>query len=82
MSIYLLVSFNNTEHSVPDILNLSVKGVKAQAFQTALSEREVSVSTKSACSTDNTPSRSVLTVTGGRKLARYFLADQSLSFNH
>lgn len=70
LSIYPLVSFNSSEHSVAHILNLSVKGVKAQAFQAALSEREVCISTKSACSTDNTPSRSVLAVTGSRELAR------------
>jgi len=70
LSNYPLVSFNSTEHSVAHILNLSIKGVKAQAFQAALSDQEVCVSTKSACSTDNTPSRSVLTVTGSRELAR------------
>lgn len=70
LSAYPLVAFNCTEHSIPHILNLSVKGVKAQAFQAALSDQEVCISTKSACSTDNTPSRSVLTVTGSRELAR------------
>lgn len=70
LSAYPLVAFNSTEHSIPHILNLSIKGVKAQAFQAALSDREVCVSTKSACSTDNTPSRSVLTVTGSRDLAK------------
>jgi cysteine desulfurase len=70
LSAYPLVTFNCTEYSIPHILNLSVKGVRAQAFQAALSDQEVCVSTKSACSTDNTPSRSVLTVTGSRELAR------------
>ncbi|WP_303869164.1 cysteine desulfurase family protein [Acetobacterium wieringae] len=70
LSAYPLVAFNSTEHAIPHILNLSVKGVKAQAFQAALSDRKVCVSTKSACSTDNTPSRSVLTVTGSKDLAR------------
>lgn len=70
LSAYPLVAFNSTGHAIPHILNLSVKGVKAQAFQAALSDRKVCVSTKSACSTDNTPSRSVLTVTGSRDLAR------------
>ncbi|URN83192.1 cysteine desulfurase family protein [Acetobacterium wieringae] len=70
LSAYPLVTLNSTEHSIPHILNLSVKGVKAQAFQAALSDREVCISIKSACSTDSTPSRSVLTVTGSRDLAR------------
>lgn len=70
LSAYPLVTFNSTGHAIPHILNLSIKGVKAQAFQAALSDQEVCVSTKSACSTDNTPSRSVLTVTGSRDLAR------------
>ena len=67
---YPLVHINSTEYSVPHILNLSVKGIKAQAFQAALNDFDVYVSTKSACSTDNTPSRSVYTITGNRELAR------------
>ncbi|UYO61550.1 cysteine desulfurase [Acetobacterium wieringae] len=70
LSAYPLVAFNSTGHAIPHILNLSVKGVKAQAFQAALSDRKVCISIKSACSTDSTPSRSVLTVTGSRDLAR------------
>lgn len=70
LSAYPLVTLNSTEHSIPHILNLSVKGVKAQAFQAVLSDREVCISIKSACSNDSTPSRSVLTVTGSRDLAR------------
>ncbi len=70
LSAYPLVTFNSTEHSIPHIFNLSVKGVKAQAFQAALSDQEVCVSTKSACSSDHTPSRSVLSITGSRELAR------------
>lgn len=70
LNTYPLVHINSTEHSLPHILNLSVKGVKAQTFQTALNDCNVYVSTKSACSTDNTPSRSVLSITGNRELAR------------
>lgn len=70
LNTYPLVHINSTEHSVPHILNLSVKGIKAQAFQMALNDFDVYVSTKSACSTDNTPSRSVYTITGNRELAR------------
>ncbi|MBU4440089.1 MAG: cysteine desulfurase [Firmicutes bacterium] len=70
LSAYPLVHINSTNHSVPHILNLSVKGIKAQTFQAALNDFDVYVSTKSACSTDNTPSRSVYTITGNRELAR------------
>lgn len=67
---YPLVSINSTGHSLPHFLNISVKGVKAQIFQSQLNEFNVCVSTKSACSTDNTPSRSVYTITGNRELAK------------
>jgi len=67
---YPLIHINSTEDSLPHILNVSVKGVKAKIFQSMLSSYDVCVSTKSACSTENTPSRSVYAVTGNRELAR------------
>lgn len=68
---YPLVNINSTCRSVPHILNISVKGVKASLFQASLSENQVCISIKSACSTDTTPSRSVFSITGNRELARY-----------
>jgi cysteine desulfurase len=67
---YPLVHINSTEKSLPHFINLSVKGIKAEMFQEAFDELGVYVSTKSACSVPNTPSRAVYAVTGDKKIAR------------
>jgi len=67
---YPLVHINSTEKSLPHFLNVSVKEIKAEVFQSMLNEKGIYVSTKSACSVPNTPSRAVYAVTGDRKLAR------------
>ncbi|MDD5935572.1 MAG: cysteine desulfurase family protein [Clostridiales bacterium] len=71
LSAYPLVRFNSTEYSVPHILNLSVKGVKASLMQEALDQKGICVSTKSACSVKNSPSRAVYAVTKDKKNAMY-----------
>jgi cysteine desulfurase len=76
---YPLVRINSTEMSVPHILNLSVKGVKSKDFQQALNSKGVCVSTKSACSTPNTPSRAVYEVSKDRKNA---LSSWRISISH
>lgn len=63
------VRINSTERSIPYTLNISVKGIKAEIMREALEEEGFAVSTKSACSVLNTPSRSVLEVTKDRKAA-------------
>jgi len=67
---YPLVTINSTEASLPHFLNVSIKGVKAKTVQAMLNSYNVYVSTKSACSAENTPSRSVYAVTGSRERAR------------
>lgn len=69
LTAYPLVKINSTEKSVPHVLNLSVKGVKGTAFQQALSEREICVSVKSACSVETTMSRPVFAVSKDKKNA-------------
>lgn len=66
---YPLVRINSTEKSVPHIINLSIKGVKSKDFQQALDNHGVCISTKSACSVENTPSRAVYEVSKDRKNA-------------
>ena len=66
---YKKMRINSTGYSVPHILNLSIQGVKATAFQQALSEEGVCISVKSACSVQNAPSRPVYAVTGDKKNA-------------
>ncbi len=63
------VRFNSTNRSIPHILNISVRGVKAAVFQKALEEEGICVSIKSACSVLNSPSRPVYAVTKDKKNA-------------
>lgn len=76
---YPKVHINSPENAAPHILNLSIEGVKGTRFQQALSEKGVCVSVKSACSTDGTPSRSVLAVSHDRKHA---LSSWRISLSH
>ena len=73
------VRINSPRDAVPHILNLSVRDVKATAFQRALSERGVCVSVKSACSTEGTPSKAVYAVSRDRKNA---LSSWRISLSH
>ncbi len=76
---YPKVKINSTEHSVPFILNLSITGAKAEAFQAALAEKEIYLSTKSACCAPNTVSRPVYALTKDRKAA---LSTLRVSLSH
>ena len=63
------VQINSPADAVPHILNLSVVPVKGLDFQSALDEKEICVSVKSACSVPGTPSRAVFAVSRDRKRA-------------
>lgn len=76
---YPLVKINSTNKSIPHILNVSVKGVKSIKFQETLNSHGVYVSTKSACSVPNTPSRAVYEVYKDRKNA---LSSWRISLSH
>lgn len=76
---YPKVKINSTKNSVPFILNLSISGAKAEDFQSALAEREVYLSTKSACCAANTVSRPVYALTKNRKAA---LSTLRISLSH
>lgn len=79
LSQFNKVQINSTDQSVPYILNISIKGVKAVEFQAALEGYDVYVSTKSACSVQNTPSRAVYAITKDRKRA---IATLRISLSH
>ncbi len=79
LSKYKKVRFNSTNCSIPHILNISVQGVKAIAFQKALEEEGICVSIKSACSVLNSPSRPVYAVTKDKKNA---LCSWRISISH
>lgn len=63
------VSINSTEDSIPQILNISVQGIKGVEMQKKLDERGICVSVKSACSSDLLPSKAVMSVTRNKKRA-------------
>ena len=76
---YPLVRLNSPVHAVPHILNLSVAGVKGTQFRQILSESGVCVSVKSACSTEETPSKAVFAVSRDRKNA---MSSWRISLSH
>ena len=73
------VRINSPVSGSPYILNLSAKGVKATQFVAELDKRGICVSVKSACSTDNAPSRPVMAVSGDRQNA---LSSWRVSLSH
>ncbi len=79
LTAYPAVRINSQREGSPYILNLSVNGVKAALFKQALERYGVCVSVKSACSTENTPSRAVYAVTGDKKNA---LSSFRISLSH
>lgn len=79
LSAYPAVRINSPAGAVPHILNVSVAGVKGSVFQQALSQRDVCVSVKSACSAEGTPSRAVFAVSRDRKNA---LSSWRISLSH
>ncbi|MGN0162303.1 MAG: cysteine desulfurase family protein [Candidatus Ornithomonoglobus sp.] len=76
---YTEVIFNTRERTLPHFINISVKGIKASQMQEELNKRGICVSTKSACSVPNTPSRAVYAITHDRKTA---LSSWRISLSH
>jgi len=73
------VRINSPADSSPYILNISVTGIKGVDFQSALNRHGICVSVKSACSTDNAPSRPVMAISRDKKNAIY---SWRISFSH
>ena len=69
LTIYDLVHINSTENSIPHTINFSLMKIKPETFIHALEEKEIYISTKSACSSTNTMSNSVYAVTKDRNLS-------------
>lgn len=73
------VTLNTRAKTLPHFVNLSIKGILAAKIQEQLSDRGICVSTKSACSVPNTPSRAVYAITHDRKAA---LSSWRISLSH
>ena len=68
ISKYEKVLINSNEHSIDQILNFSVLGVKPETFMHSLEENDVYISTQSACSSGNY-SKAVLALTNDMERA-------------
>jgi len=79
LSAYCHVTINSPDKGTPFILNVSIKGVKGEDFRSALDKKGVCISTKSACSAPNTPSRPVYAISKDRKNA---LSSWRISLSH
>ena len=73
LSSYNNVHINSTDKSIPHILNFSVTKIKPETFLHALEEKNIFISTKSACSKNNSKSNSVMAVTKNEDYANYSL---------
>ena len=70
---YLLVHINSTENSIPNTINFSLKKIKPETFLHAIDEKEVYISTKSACSSSNSMSNAVYALTKDEELSNHSL---------
>ena len=70
---YPLVHINSTDKSIPHTINFSLRNIKSETFVHALDEKEIYISTKSACSSSNSMSNSVYALTKDE-----YLSNQSL----
>ena len=69
LSTYEFVKINSTENSIPHTINFSLMKIKPETFIHALEEKEIYISTKSACSSSNTMSNAVYALTKNRDLS-------------
>ena len=76
---YPLVHINSTENSIPNTINFSLRKIKPETFLHALDEKDVYISTKSACSSSNSMSNAVYALTKDSELSNHSLRI-SLSF--
>lgn len=73
LSKYSKIIINSTENSIPNVLNFSVIGIKSETFLHALEEDNIYISTKSACSKENSMSKVVYALTKSEDRANYSL---------
>lgn len=74
------IKINSNEKCIANILNLSVIGVKPESLLHALEKHEIYISTQTACSSTNSLSKSVLSLTNDEERAKSSIRI-SLSYN-
>lgn len=60
---------NNNKHSINSTINFSIIGKKSSDIQKALSDKEIYVSTKSACSDVDGPSKAIMALSANKERA-------------
>ena len=73
LKTYPLVHINSTKNSIPNTINFSMKKIKPETFLHALDEKDVYISTKSACSSSNSMSNAVYALTKDEELSNHSL---------
>lgn len=63
------ISINSTNKSIPYIINLSINNIKPETFVHSLDLHDIYISTKSACSSEDSISDSVYAITKNREKA-------------
>lgn len=66
---YPNIHINSNDKCLPYILNLSVKGIKPETMLHALEEKEIYISTQTACSSNDSYSKAVYSLTNDKDLA-------------
>lgn len=70
LSIFSCININSPKHSIPNTLNISLKNIDAKKIVNYLEKNKIHLSTTSACSLSNTPSKSVYAITNDLELAK------------
>lgn len=70
LSIFSCVHINSPKNAIPNTLNISLKNMNAKKIVKKLEEKEIYLSTTSACSLGNAPSKSVYAITNDTELAK------------
>ena len=65
------VHINSPENAIPHILNISIEGIKPETVMHALEEKDIYISTKTACSKDNDYSKAVYELTNNIDYAKH-----------
>jgi len=69
LSRYSNVHINSNDKCLPYILNLSIPGIKPETMLHALEEKDIYISTQTACSSNDSYSKAVYSLTNDKDLA-------------
>lgn len=67
------ITINSPKDAIPNILNISIENIKPETILHALEEKEIYISTKTACSSNKNISDAVLTLTKSEEKASHSL---------